>query len=84
MVWFFSLLVLCYAPVLWRLVNQWNNDDDMGHGFFVPVIAGYIDARRERLAAAGIDVDERIAHAADCPHGVRIMANFRRHFVDKG
>jgi exosortase len=42
MVWFFALLVLCYAPVLWRLVNQWNNDEDMGHGFFVPVIAAYI------------------------------------------
>src|SRR5215203_327495 len=40
--WFFGLLVLCYGPVLVRLVNQWNNDEDMGHGFFVPVIAGYI------------------------------------------
>src|SRR6187402_2051725 len=40
--WFFGLLVLCYAPVLWRLVQQWNNDEDMGHGFFVPVIAAYI------------------------------------------
>ena len=48
------------------------------------VIAGYIDARRERLASAGVDVDERIATAADCPDGARIMANFRRHFVDKG
>jgi exosortase len=42
LVWFFSLLVLCYAPVLWRLVNQWNTDEDMGHGFFVPVISAYI------------------------------------------
>lgn len=42
MAWFFGLLVLCYAPVLWRLVNQWNNDEDMGHGFFVPAIAAYI------------------------------------------
>ena len=40
--WFFGLLVLCYAPVLARLVQQWNNDEDMGHGFFVPVIAAYI------------------------------------------
>lgn len=40
--WFFGLLVLCYGPVLMRLVDQWNNDEDMGHGFFVPVIAAYI------------------------------------------
>jgi exosortase len=40
--WFFGLLVLSYAPVLARLVEQWNNDEDMGHGFFVPIIAAYI------------------------------------------
>jgi exosortase len=42
LVWISGLLILCYAPVLARLVRQWNNDEDMGHGFFVPVIAGYI------------------------------------------
>ena len=40
--WFLGLLILCYAPVLARLVRQWNDDEDMGHGFFVPVIAAYI------------------------------------------
>src|SRR5260370_41781206 len=40
--WFATLLVLCYLPVLVRLVSQWNNDEDMSHGFFVPVLAGYI------------------------------------------
>jgi exosortase len=40
--WFGGLLVLCYLPVLARLVRQWNDDEDMGHGFFVPVIAAYI------------------------------------------
>jgi exosortase len=40
--WFFGLLVLGYAPVLARLVDQWSTDEDMGHGFFVPVIAAYI------------------------------------------
>lgn len=42
LIWFFALLVLSYGPVLVRLVSQWNNDEDMGHGFFVPFIAGYI------------------------------------------
>jgi exosortase len=40
--WFGALLLVCYAPVLLRLVRQWAADPDMGHGFFVPVVAGYI------------------------------------------
>lgn len=52
-VWFGALLILCYAPILHLLVSQWANDEDMGHGFFVPVIAGYIAwTKREELAAA--------------------------------
>jgi len=42
LLWFLGLLILAYAPVLWRLVQQWNDDEDMGHGFFVPVTAAYI------------------------------------------
>lgn len=41
-VWYGILLILCYFPILTLLVQQWSNDEDMGHGFFVPVIAGYI------------------------------------------
>jgi len=37
-----AVLILCYLPTLIPLVNQWAADEDMGHGFFVPVIAGYI------------------------------------------
>ena len=49
--WFGLLLILCYWPVLTRLVNQWETDEDMGHGFFVPAIAGYIVwSRRDDLA----------------------------------
>jgi exosortase len=37
---------------LTRLVGQWSTDEDMSHGFFVPVIAGFIVwKRREELAA---------------------------------
>jgi exosortase len=39
-------------PVLQRLIHQWNYDPDMGHGFFVPVIAAFIVwQRRSELAA---------------------------------
>ncbi len=40
--WFGGLLAVCYAPVLFALIRNWNEDQDMGHGFFVPLIAGYI------------------------------------------
>ncbi|HXA50397.1 MAG TPA: exosortase/archaeosortase family protein [Candidatus Acidoferrum sp.] len=51
-VWFAVLLLVCYAPVLRRLMFQWINDEDMGHGFFVPVIALFIVwQRREELLA---------------------------------
>jgi exosortase len=51
--WVSVLLAACYAPVLSRLVAQWYNDEDMGHGFFVPVIAAYI-AWKERGKIAGV------------------------------
>jgi exosortase len=50
--WFAALLLVGYLPVLQRLVSQWMYDEDMGHGFFVPVISGFIVwQRREELAA---------------------------------
>jgi exosortase len=51
--WFFLLLVFCYAPILYYLVNHWYVDEDMGHGFFVPIIAGYVawNSRQELIDA---------------------------------
>ena len=51
-IWFGALLLASYAPVLWRLVRQWDSDPDMGHGFFVPIVAGFIAwQKREQLLA---------------------------------
>ena len=49
--WFGLLLITCYAPILYRMANQWATDDDMGHGFFVPVVAGYIVWQRRQVLA---------------------------------
>lgn len=47
-----GLLILAYLPILMRMANQWTNDDDMGHGFFVPAVAGYIAwSRKDELLA---------------------------------
>jgi len=46
------LVVIMYAPVLSSLARQWWNDPNYGHGFFVPVFAGYILWReRDRWGA---------------------------------
>ena len=53
--WVAALAVLAYLPVIRYLSQQWMADDDMGHGFFVPVVAGYIAwSRRNDLAKAQI------------------------------
>ena len=50
--WLAVPLLVCYALVLQRLILQWWNDPDMGHGFFVPLVAGYIVwQRRQELLA---------------------------------
>ena len=49
-VWFGILLIAVYFPILSHLVAQWSTDDDVSHGFFVPLVAGYIAwQRREKL-----------------------------------
>src|SRR5205823_12425395 len=45
-----ALVGVLYAPVLRDLVRQWWDDPNYGHGFLVPVIAGWILWReRSRL-----------------------------------
>jgi exosortase len=50
--WFGALLITCYFPILRALAIQWNNDADMSHGFFVPIVAAFIVwQRREEILA---------------------------------
>lgn len=53
--WFGTLLIACYYPVLERLFRQWMDDPDVGHGFFVPIVAGYIawQSKEELLKKKG-------------------------------
>jgi len=50
--WFGGLLILCYWPILYRMGHQWATDENMGHGFFVPVMAGYIAWQRRAVLLA--------------------------------
>jgi exosortase len=50
--WFLALLILTYLPTLKRLAMQWATDEDVSHGFLVPIVAAYIAwTRREELMA---------------------------------
>ncbi len=47
-----ALLILCYLPVLRDLVSDWMIDENVSHGFFVPVAAAWVAWQsRERLLA---------------------------------
>ncbi|MBZ5623625.1 MAG: exosortase/archaeosortase family protein [Acidobacteriia bacterium] len=49
--WLGLLIAACYGPVLKALVRAWD-DPDMGHGYFVPLAAGFIIwQQREELRA---------------------------------
>ena len=50
-----ALVAVCYWPVIGNIVHQWQSDDNMAHGWFVPLIVGYIVwERREELAGVEI------------------------------
>jgi len=40
--WFLGLLIVLFFPVLKVMVAEWATDEDMGHAFFVPLVAGYM------------------------------------------
>ena len=42
LLWCAVWLALAFGPVAARMARDWYIDEDMGHGFFVPVVAGYI------------------------------------------
>jgi len=54
--WIALLLGVCYAPTLSALVRDWLTDDNVSHGFFVPLVAGYIAwQKRDALRAAKLE-----------------------------
>jgi exosortase len=42
LLWYAAILGVIFGPVLAAMAYQWQTDEDMGHGLFVPLIAGYI------------------------------------------
>jgi exosortase len=51
-----TVLLLLYFPVLAALVVQWYSNPDYSHGFFVPVVSGYLIWRkRNELRQQGQD-----------------------------
>jgi exosortase len=52
---FAALLLVLYGPILKALVLDWWNDPNYGHGFLVPVFAGFV-LWRERAKLKNISV----------------------------
>ena len=53
--WFLAAgaLLVCYAPFLHGMADQWSTDEDMSHGFLVPLVVGWVVwQERQRLRAA--------------------------------
>ncbi|HEY1759805.1 MAG TPA: exosortase/archaeosortase family protein [Bryobacteraceae bacterium] len=51
-VWFAALLIFGTYPILKLLVYLWATNEDVGHGFFVPLVAGWIAwQRRDQIMA---------------------------------
>lgn len=40
--WFGALLLVLFAETASGMVSEWFNNEEMGHGLFAPVIAGYV------------------------------------------
>lgn len=45
--WFGALIVLLFAPVIRDMFKEYARDESMGHGFFVPIVAGYMVWQRK-------------------------------------
>lgn len=41
-IWFIGLMSLVFAHVWASMIHDWYDDESMSHGFFVPLLAGYI------------------------------------------
>lgn len=53
--WLTLLIAVLYFPVIMTMVKEWADEEDMGHGFFVLPIVGYIIwQRRDELAQIAI------------------------------
>jgi len=50
-----GLLIYCYWFGISEMVHQWRHDEDMGHGFIVPILAAWIAwSERRRWMKRGI------------------------------
>ena len=46
--WYGLWIGVLFGPVIWTMFREYAQDDSMGHGFFVPLVAGYIIWQRRQ------------------------------------
>lgn len=56
LVWFGALLLALFAETVYGMVGEWLNNEEMGHGLFAPLIAGYVAWQdRDRILGAKLN-----------------------------
>jgi exosortase len=69
-----TLVVILYASVLTSLVRQWWEDPNYGHGFFVPLFAGYVLwSERDHLRALPLRPSNFGFALMLCAIGLRVL-----------
>ena len=54
--WFGALLLVLFAETVYGMVGEWFNNEEMGHGLFAPMIAGYVAWQdRDRILGAKLN-----------------------------
>jgi exosortase len=53
--WYGLWIGVLFGPVIWGMFKEYAHDESMGHGFFVPLVAGYIIWQRRQA------LDESVA-----------------------
>jgi len=46
--WYGLWIGVLFGPVIWTMFREYAQDESMGHGFFVPLVAGYIIWQRRQ------------------------------------
>jgi len=80
--WYGAWIFVLFGPVIWTMFKEYAQDESMGHGFFVPLVAGYIIWQRRQ----SLDDTEPQPHWSGwvlvvCGFGLLMLGTFGAEFA---